>query len=73
MTKQQNTIQGAAVKFGRLVSTTDQVLAQQLGQIVDIESITRGMDCDVSATEQGTICFWINYELYEVTPEALAV
>ena len=47
MTKNYKTLQGAAVKFGRLVSTTDQVL--------------------------GTICFWINYELYEVTPEALAV
>lgn len=69
MTKQHKTLQGAAVKFGRLVSTTDQVLAQRLGQIVDIDAITRGRDCDVSATEQGTICFWINYELYEVAPE----
>lgn len=73
MTKQQNTIQAAAVHFGRLIGTTDMKMARHIGEIIDVQRITGGHDCDVSATREGTICLWFNYELYEVRPEVMAV
>jgi hypothetical protein len=73
MTKQQNTIQAAAVHFCRLIGTTDMKMARHIGEIIDVQRITGGHGCDISATREGTICLWFNYELYEVRPEVMAV
>jgi hypothetical protein len=53
-------------KLGRLISTTDMKLARKLGEIVDVEAITRGHRVHFSRTECGTICFMLSGELYEV-------
>lgn len=67
------TLQTSAVKFGRLIATTDMKLARRIGELVEIEKITGGQDCDVQETEQGTVCFWLDYELYEVKPQPLTI
>ena len=61
------TLQGT-LKLGQLIATTDIKLARKIGEVVEIEKITDGHDCDVQETEQGTVCFWLDYELYEVAP-----
>lgn len=71
MTKNYKTLQAAAVHFGRLIGTTDMKMARHIGEIIDVQRITGGHDCEVNTTEEGTICLWFNYELYEVTPAAL--
>lgn len=53
-------------EVGRLISTTDMKLARKLGEFVQIDKITGGKRCKYSTTDQGTICFWYNNELYEL-------
>lgn len=66
------TLQGVKL-FGQLVATTDMKLARKIGEVVDVNAITGGQDCDVQETEQGTVCFWLDYELYEVKPQPLTI
>ena len=63
------TINASRAKLGRLIGTTDSRLAPQLGRLITLSRIAGDVKIKYEATEEGSLCYYIRGEVYEIIPK----